>query len=112
MKISDNILQQRIGIFYRDIEWRNKVWEKLVLSIPTYIIFKSWLNNHEASIYLKDGSIINFVSIKSSCKQRYDRVCFQPDINDDVLETIVYPCWVVRRPDKLVIDTELNQIKK
>ena len=108
MKISDNILQRRIGIFYRDIEWRNKVWEKLVLSIPTDIIFKSWLNNHEASIYRKDGSIIIFVSIKSGCRQRYDRVYFQPDINDDVLETIVYPCWVVRRPDKLVIDLVNN----
>ena len=104
MKISDNILQQRIGIFYRDSEWRNKAYKTLVKTIPTDIIFKSWLNNHEASIYLKDGSIIDFVSIGSSCKQRYDRVCFQPDINDDVLETIVYPCWIVRRPNKLVIE--------
>lgn len=106
-----NPFSQRIGIWYTDEEWINNIYDELIKIISPENIVKC-MKNHEKTIYLKDGTLIRMVSVKTSSrgscfsksyiqdtisKAEYDRIvkkCTKP---------IFYDSIVIRNIDDLIM---------
>lgn len=90
-----NFWSLRIGIFYKDIEWFETVYEEVCKTIPQNLIEHYIHNKRGASIHLIDGTIIDFVPAIDNCKGRkYHRIFYQYGINDYDVNTIVRPCQI------------------
>ena len=53
-----NLFRQRIGIFYNDRDWGEKVFNLVVNELPQEYIEKMYKTRDEMRCELKDGSVI------------------------------------------------------
>lgn len=100
-----NIFLQRIGIWYKDAEWRDKMFEQIAKIIPEESIFRIIKNNNEKSIRLKDGSTIKFVSANDCSRgNAFSKSYIQEGISFEVYRTIVSPCTKPIFSESIVVD--------
>lgn len=57
-----NFLRRRVGIWYIDREWANKIFNEILAMFPCDVISKVINGSHDMCIYFKDGSFIRMIS--------------------------------------------------
>lgn len=98
------MLTQKIGIWYKDREWRNKVFNEIISNIPEDSIRKICNNPYDKAIELKDGSTIRMISATESGRgNAVNRSFIQDGISYDVYSTIIYPCTKPAHFDSVVV---------
>ena len=89
-----NILCQRIGIFYKDEKWKRKIFDEIAdyyrsLDMIDHLSYAMW----DAKIFLKDGTTIYFVRAEGRRKgQRFSKVIIQSGVEQPIIDTIIKPC--------------------
>ena len=56
-----NIFSRRIGIYYKDREWGEKVFMDIRESLPEDVIVRTYISRNDMSLLLKDGSFVKAV---------------------------------------------------
>lgn len=93
-ELLQGILCQRIGIFYKDEEWKRKIFDEIAdyyrsLDMIDSLTYAIW----DAKIVLKDGTKICFVRAESRCKgQRFSKVIIQSGVDQSIIDMIIKPC--------------------
>lgn len=91
-----NMLSQKIGIFYKDQVWKRKVFDKIVeyyrsLDMIDFHIYNSW----DARIVLTDKTEILFVEANEKCRgHKFSKVIIQPGVDQLIIDNIIRPCIV------------------
>lgn len=89
-----NMLSQKIGIFYKDQVWKRKVFDKIVeyyrsLDMIDFHIYNSW----DARIVLTDKTEILFVEANEKCRgHKFSKVIIQPGVDQLIIDNIIRPC--------------------
>lgn len=84
MIMSFNIFARRIGIYYKDREWGERVFMVIKDSLPEDIIAKARISRNEMSLLLKDGSFVKIVSADDSSRgYKWDLCYMQEGIDID-----------------------------
>ena len=85
------MLHQKIGVFYKDISWKDNIYNE----IKNYYekleyISLVWNSKDNTRIELKDGSVIYFVPTDSFSKgRRYSRAILQPGIDEEIIDCVI-----------------------
>lgn len=91
-----NMLSQKIGIFYNDQVWKRKVFDKIVeyyrsLDMIDFHIYNSW----DARIVLTDKTEILFVKASDRSKgYRFNKVIIQPEVDQLIIDNVIRSCIV------------------
>ena len=90
------ILSQKIGIFYKDTEWKGKIFGEIVeyyssLDMIDFYRYNSW----EARIVLTDKTKIIFVEANGRCRgHRFSKAIIQPEVDQSIIDNVIRPCIV------------------
>lgn len=85
-----NVLQQRIGIWYKDDAWRDRIFKEILSNIPKDSILKVTKNRE---IILKDNSKITMIRANMGGRgQRFNVQFVQRDIDKEIYEDIIVHC--------------------
>ena len=98
-----NLFRQRIGIFYVDRDWGEKVFHTVVNELPPEYIEKMYKMRDEMRCELKDGSVIMSLEARESrrgCK--FHKVIIQPEIDLDVWQRLIEPMIWYQPPHSFV----------
>lgn len=93
-ELLQNILRQRIGIFYKDEEWKRKIFDEIAdyyrsLDMINFLSYAMW----DTKIVLKDGTTIYFVRAEGRSKgQRFSKVIIQSGVEQSIIDTVIRPC--------------------
>ena len=91
-----NILSQKIGIFYKDTEWKGKIFGEIVeyyssLNMIEFHRYSKW----DVRIVLKDNTEIIFMEANKKCRgYRFSKVIIQPEVDRHIIDNIIRPCIV------------------
>lgn len=100
-----NVLAQKIGIWYKNEEWRDKIFKEILSNIPEDSIRKLIKSSSEKRIELKDGSTIRMISATDTGRgTAINRSFIQEGITYDVYQTIISPCTKPIHSDSVVIN--------
>lgn len=103
-----NLFRQRIGIFYVNRDWGEKVFDTVVNELPQEYIAKMYKTKDEMRCELKDGSVIIALEARENrrgCK--FHKVIIQPEIDLDVWQRLIEPMIWYQNPRSFVaIDNE------
>lgn len=77
-------IRQNIGVFYVDKEWRDRVWDMILETLPPACITRRVCNKNEMFIHLVDSSIIRFIKVNENCRGvKVDKALVDPSIDWD-----------------------------
>lgn len=109
-----NILSQKIGIFYKDTEWKGKIFGEIVeyyssLDIIEFHRYSKW----DVRIVLKDNTEIIFVEANERCKgHKFSKAIIQPEVDQSIIDNVIRPCIVPFMGTQCyVFDIYNNEIK-
>ena len=89
----NNPFRQRIGIWYKDSDWRDEMFSLIVSVIPEEAIARVHNSKYEKYINLKDGSFIKFVSANDCSRgNAFSKSFMQDGIPFEMYQTIIEPC--------------------
>lgn len=109
-ELLQNILCQRIGIFYKDEEWKRKIFDEIAdyyrsLDMIDHLSYAMW----DAKIVLKDGTRICFVRAEGRCRgQRFNKIIIQSGVEQPFIDTVIRPCIL---PSAYVVDIDNDKVK-
>lgn len=104
-----NITSQKIGIFYKDVEWAKKVWDDVVSGLFPNLIaeMRKFKDMRDSIIVLNNGTKIRFVeAVKYSKGCKFDKAYYQPEIDDNFIRDIVMSTVATRHHFPLSTKTE------
>ena len=90
------ILSQKIGIFYKDTEWKGKIFGEIVeyyssLDMIEFHRYSKW----DVRIVLKDNTEIIFVEANERCKgHKFSKAIIQPEVDQSIIDNVIRPCIV------------------
>ena len=87
IKVIDTSL--KIGVFYKDLFWKNEIFETLTTTLNTNDIVKM----SKKRVVLYGGNvIIDFISANDNCRgYKFDRIYCQNGISDIFLSAYIKP---------------------
>lgn len=104
MNISDFITYQGIGIYYKNREWAENLFIKIVDGLPKEVIKVSIISKYNLYIELKEGTYIRFVSVDSKARgYRFTKMFLEPGIDKEYYDCIIRPYL---RPNNPIILNE------
>ena len=95
MSILNHITSTKIGIFYKDIKWKDDFFKKLINEANDC---KTLCNITENTIFFCDSyiniKIIFLPANESFCGFRLDKIYYQEDIDQDILSMRIRPMLI------------------
>lgn len=99
-----NVLAQKVGIWYKDRWWRDRIFKEIIFNMPEDSIRKIINSTYDKVIQLKDGSTIRMISATESGRgNAVNRSFIQDGISYDVYSTIISPCTKPAHFDSVVV---------
>lgn len=97
--MNEYIWRQRIGIFYLSREWAEQKFDEIINELPQEYICLIRRSKYDMIIKFFDGSYIRFIQAneKSKC-QKFDKIFYQSNISDDLVNILIRPLWTPIRP--------------
>lgn len=100
-----NPFRQRIGIWYKDTEWRDKIFEEIVNTISQECISRIHNSQNEKRINLIDGSFIIMLSANLMSRgNALSKAYIQDGISLEIYNTIISPCIKPYFLEAIVVD--------
>lgn len=88
-----NYLARRVGIWYHNRAWADRLFEEIVKNIPQEAIVGCVKNSSTKSITLIDGSRIDFIPSKDCSRgYKFSEVYVQEGIEDDIYMNVIRHC--------------------
>ena len=85
-----NIFARRIGIYYKDREWGERVFMDIKETLPEDVIAKVYTSIRDMSLLLKDGSFVKVVPVNESSRGwKWDLCYMQEGIDMDTYQVII-----------------------
>lgn len=101
------IFRQNIGIFFKDITWKDNVYNEIKNYYEERECISLTLNfKGSARIELKDGSVIYFVPANDCSRgHRFSKAILQPGIDKEIIDCVIRPsivtnCFYVYEEEK------------
>lgn len=91
-----NILSQKIGIFYKDLQWEKEAFYKILeyyhsLDMIEFYRYSTWVT----WIVLKDGTEIRFMKANEKCRgYKFTKAIIQPEVDQSIIDNVIRPCIV------------------
>ena len=95
MEYISRILRQKILVVYRDNEWKNKIFNKILALYPIDTITKHRLTAYNSYIELVDGTTIRFVYANEHIRGiKANKIIVQNGIDEEILNKVVRPALI------------------
>ena len=107
-------IAQKIGVYYISEEWRNKVYDEFIKSIPPELIVRKCVSKHEVFINLKDGTSIRFIPANDNARgYKFSKILMEPAIDYDVYTSIIMPCHMdMKSREEFIYDGENMEVAR
>lgn len=107
MNISDLIVSQRIGIYYKNRWWAVDLFKTIVSELPDEIVKCKSMSKYGMFIELKNGTSIRFVSIDSNARgYRFTKMFLESGIDKEYYDCIIRPYLRPNYP--IILDENLS----
>ena len=95
MEYISRILRQKILVAYRDNEWKNKIFNKILELYPIDAISKHILTSCNSYIELVDGTTIRFVYANEYIRGiKANKIIAQNGIDEEILNNVLRPALI------------------
>jgi hypothetical protein len=90
-----SIIAQRIGIFYKDLEWVRRIFDEILSMIPEDAIKMVRKSKFNLIAGLKDGTTIECIKVRDGIRgKKFDKILMQQGIEAVDYNTIIAPCFL------------------
>lgn len=85
-----NIFARRIGIYYKDREWGEKVFMDIKENLPEDIIARTRISRNDMSLLLKDGSFVKIAPADEKSRgYKWDLCYMQEGIDVNIYHVVI-----------------------
>jgi len=85
-----NIFARRIGIYYKDREWGERVFMDVKENLPEDVIVQARIGRNDTSLLLKDGSFVKLVPADERSRGwKWDLCYMQEGIDLDTYHVVI-----------------------